>query len=156
MSRLHQIFLYSFRIFRWELQCTHFDSVTMYVCMHLQYTYSSSLSLSLHHQMARCHMRIKVNDAGELRPVHDVWVENAVFRRSINRALGCMELQAAPSYRPDDTAWSETFPAVLDRAVLFTELFNSGAERYAKKAVELIQYEDLDMEVIRNMLKSLK
>lgn len=67
-----------------------------------------------------------------------------------------MELEAAVSYRSDETGQGETRCAVLEWALLIRDLFRSDVGLHAKKLVELLHCDSFCIETVRNRLKSVK
>lgn len=104
--------------------------------------------------MHRCRMRLEAPRACEARVVHEVHVGSTVQQQFIESAFPGSELETVQSFRPNDISLSNTLYAVLYCAILITELFRKGAERYARKIVMMVQCDNLDVEKTRNMLKN--
>lgn len=79
----------------------------------------------------------------------------ALERQTIDSTLFALETDSAPSDRSDDIGRSETMFGVFDSALLVTELFKRGTERYVKESFKISHCDYLQMREIQKQLKIL-
>lgn len=76
-------------------------------------------------------------------------------QESIESTTTGMEPNSVPSHRSDSKSRSEISPADFNWPFLITDLFNAGAEWYAKKVVELYLCDNFSVKTIRDNLKNM-
>lgn len=93
-------------------------------------------------------MSLKGHGAGKMMAVNEVQERFEVQQQSPKSFMFDTEQESALPYWCEYTNESETVCAVLDWALLFMGLYNSIAERYEKKVMELLHCDKSNMKAI--------
>lgn len=91
---------------------------------------------------------------GERTAVHEIKVRGAVIQQSLEGTMIGMEPEPVPSYSYENIWQNKTMSAVLDWLFLVMELYESAAERYAKKVVELLHCDNFDIDAARDKFRA--
>lgn len=95
------------------------------------------------------------HSVGESTVVHEVQAGILMGRRNIYSAPVSMKPQCTPSYIFHDTGGRDTRSAFFDWALLIMDLLKLGVDRHTKKVAELLHYQNSNIKVIREKLRSM-
>lgn len=130
--------LHTIKIFFRASWYTYSVSLTMYVCTRSHCTYQTGLSVNLHYDEAKFHMRLARHSTVEQIAIHREQTRSVLRRWSIENTLIGMEPESIPFYTSNDTGRSKTISAIPDWSIFITVKIKGVVNRPGKKVLKVL------------------